>query len=521
MTKADLAKHAQEIKQLFANGRTADAGALCDRLRLAYPESAPLALLASEVYQQLGKFDLMLETASRASRLEPANMTSQLRVIEGYIYCGRIDLALGRLSAIETRMSGDHRMMQSVAEMYLHCQAHGEARRCYQRAADLQPENASYRFNLAAECVALGELDHAEKLFNQVIAGDPTDFGAYQNRSMLKTWGTDNNHVSELSQLLARLPDGHAGEVPLCYALAKEYEDIGESAQSFALLRRGAQARRDKLAYQVKSDVEVMARISQTFDQELLANRVSVNRPVTPVFVLGLPRSGTTLVDRILSSHSQVESLGEINDFAFALIRLANGGGKLEMVDRSARIDFNRLGELYTSGLASYGRRAACLINKTPQNYLYMGLIRLALSHAKIIHLRRHPLDSCYAMYKTLFRMGYPFSYSLEDLGHYYVAYHQLMAHWRATIPDAFIDIDYESLVLNQEESSRRLVQYCGLDWEQRCLEFHKNESVAATASAAQVRKKIYNTSVNRWRDYQQELKPLARFLTENGIDCG
>jgi tetratricopeptide (TPR) repeat protein len=521
MTETGLAKFSDEVKSLLLEGRSADAGAACDRLRSEHPTSAGAQLLASRVYQQLGLFDRMLETASRASGLAPTDVASQLQVVEGLIYCAQINVALNRLSSIEKHAASDHRLMQAVAEMYLHCQSHADARRCYQRAVDLQPGNSDYLFNLAAQCVALGEIDRAEALFSQAIELRPGDFGAYQNRSMLKTWGVDNNHVSQLSRLLERVPPGHPGEIPLCYALAKEYEDLGESVQSFALLQRGAQARRNKLAYKVKTDVDAMARIRQVFDGHHAPGRTVTARAVESIFVLGLPRSGTTLVDRILGSHSQVDSLGEINDFAFALIRLANGSvGKLELIDRSAHLDFERLGDLYTEGLASYGRHATWLTNKMPQNYLYIALIRLALPDSRIVHLRRHPLDSCYAMYKTLFRMGYPFSYSLEDLGHYYLAYHQLMAHWRETIPDAFIDIDYESLVHHQEETSRNLVEYCGLAWEPACLEFHKNDAPAATASAAQVRRKVYNTSVNRWREFEAQLQPLAEFLSANGIDC-
>ncbi|MEI6738420.1 MAG: sulfotransferase [Pseudomonadota bacterium] len=290
------------------------------------------------------------------------------------------------------------------------------------------------------------------------------------------------------------------------------------------MLRRGADSRRKRLAYKVDTDVDVMRRIRQVFDSTLFQKHEQSTSPAGALFVLGLPRSGTTLVDRIVSSHSQVDSLGEINDFALTLTRLSGGirkGGKLELVDASARFDFSRLGQVYMSALASYGRSAPHLINKTPQNYLYVGLIHLAIAGAKIIHLRRHPLDTCYAMYKTLFRMGYPFSYSLDDIGHYYLAYHQLMQHWRDTLPGVFLDVDYETIVAHKEKISRKIIQYTNLPWEDACLDFHKNRAPAATASATQVRQDIYGSSVGKWKAYEKELEPLASFLTKAGIECG
>ncbi|MDX1555954.1 MAG: sulfotransferase [Xanthomonadales bacterium] len=239
-----------------------------------------------------------------------------------------------------------------------------------------------------------------------------------------------------------------------------------------------------------------------------------------PVFIVGLPRTGTTLVDRILSSFDAVASLGEINTMAFAVIRNAGPSrGKLELLERSAAADTHRIGQHYLEGTRGYGLDARWLIDKTPLNYLYIGLIRRALPTAKIIHLRRHPLDSCYAMYKTLFRVGYPFSYSLQDVGRYYMAYRRLMDHWRSSLPGRILDVDYERLVTDQEAETRRILAHCNLEFEQSCLDFHRQKGPAATASAAQVRKPIYSSSVGRWKCYDRQLAPLAGKLKEHGIE--
>jgi hypothetical protein len=521
VTPIDLSQALQEIAGLLRGGQFPAAVALCRRFLPTHPGSAPLQLLASQAFQQVGDFDGMLACARQAAAAQPSLLEARLRLVEAGIYCGQTAAAADELASLERRAGSDPALMQRIAEMYLRCANHVAANRCYRSAVELRPDDARYVYNLASSCVAMGAIDEAETHFDRVITLDPTDVGAYHSRSTLRTWSTDNNHIGELTELQQRLPESHPGQVPLCYAIAKEYEDLGEFERSFDYVRRGAQRRRAMLGYQVGGDVDAMRRIEQVFDARLLRPERGPVTDQRSIFVLGLPRSGTTLVERILASHPQVDSLGEIDDLAFALIRLAAGpGGKLEMVDRSAGIDFRRLGSLYRGSTAGYGLPGPWLIDKTPLNFLYLGLIHLALPGARVVHVRRHPLASCHAMYKSLFRMGYPFSYSLEDIGHYYVAYHRLMAHWRAVIPQSFVDLDYETLVDQQEAASRGLVQHCGLEWDDACLTFHRNASPSATASAVQVRRPLYRTSVDRWRSYERQLEPLARMLESNGIDC-
>ncbi|MFZ6756030.1 tetratricopeptide repeat-containing sulfotransferase family protein [Undibacterium sp. Ji50W] len=518
----------QQLDRHLRHGEQAAAAVLCQQIIAAEPQSLSLHLTASQVWQRLGKFDAMLDMASKAVALSPFHPPALLREVESLVYCGQIAAAREKIKTLEQLADNDAALLQDVAHMYLHCAAHLDAARCYERAVALQPDQALYLFNLASSCVTTGELSKAETLFNRVIALDPADFGACLNRSMLKTWKPEQHHIAQLEQLLLRLPKQHPGEVPLCYALAKEHEDLGDATSSFQYLKRGALRRRNMLAYKGENDVAAMKKIRQTFTAELFSSLSSPQPSQLPtttaeraLFVLGLPRSGTTLVERILSSHSQVGSLGEINNLAFAIMQMAAGpGNKLDMIERSAHINMSQLREIYQHGIAGYGNDAPWLINKTPENYLYLGLIHQAMPHARIIHLRRHPLDSCYAMYKTLFRMGYPFSYSLEDLGHYYLAYHQLMQHWREVLPGRFLDIDYEVLVDQQESSTRAMLAYCDLPWEDACLDFHNNTAPAATASAAQVRQPLYRSSVQRWRSYEEQLAPLAAFLTEHGINC-
>jgi tetratricopeptide (TPR) repeat protein len=441
-----------------------------------------------------------------------------LAAVAPLIRAGRVGEALARLGGIEAEASGDAIVLQHLGEFYTHCGKPADAANCYRRAQALTPDDPRCLYNLATAWIALGGLAEAELLLDKVIRLDPADADAWQNRSTLRRQTPQHNHVDALQAVASRVQPG-PGEVALSYALAKELEDLEQWPESFAWLKRGADRRRSLLSYDVRADIEAMAEIERVFDAEFFAEPIAGLADNSPIFVLGLPRSGTTLVDRIIGAHSEVESLGEINDFAFSLMRLAGaGGGKGDLIRRSADIDPAALGQAYLDSVAGYGRGRARFIDKTPVNFLYIGLIARALPNARIVHVRRRAMDGGYALYKTLFRMGCPYSYDLGDLAAYQLAHRRLMDHWRAVLPGRFLDIDYEALVRMPEDTSRDLIAHCGLEWQEPSLRPHENRAPAATASAAQVREPIHNRSVGLWRRYAEQLAPLASALRAGGV---
>jgi tetratricopeptide (TPR) repeat protein len=520
MSGDNIENQLSELSRLLHAGELPSAAALSSRLLENHPGSAELMLAASQVEQQSGRFDKMLRLAERAFSLEPMNRDIAFRVAECRLYIGDVGAALEILHDLETSGSDDHLLLSRIGEMYVHCGQHEEASRCYQRAMRLNPRHPGYVYNLASSRIAMGRMEEAEQLLNEVIRLDPEDYDAWQNRSTLRKQTADDNHVEQLKFVLEHLEADHPGRTPVCFALARELEDLESFEESFRFLQLGAMSRRKRMQYEVGADVETMSSIASIFNRELFGQSHRGFESDQPVFVLGMPRSGTTLIDRIIASHSQADSLGEINTMAYSVMRTAGGfQGKQELIEKSTRIDFSELGRNYCSGISGFGKTDSRLVDKTPLNFLYIGLIRLAMPNARIVHLRRNPLDNCYAMYKTLFRSGFPFTYSLQDVGRYFIAYRRLMDHWRAVIPGAFLDVDYEKLVTNQEQESRRIIDYLGLDWEDTCLDFHRQSGPAATASAAQVRQPIYVSSVGKWRCYARQLAPLAGKLRDHGID--
>jgi tetratricopeptide (TPR) repeat protein len=479
-----------------------------------------------------------LQAVDQALVRSPADPTLLVRRALCLLALGRTQMALEAASAAQRHAAADAAVWDAIGTFYSQAGEYARAVASYDQAISLSPDHAGYLYNRATVRRYLGRLTEAEQDYDRVIAIRPTDYEAYKNRSDLRPQTAAHNHIAELERTLgalleAGIADG-AGEVQLRYALAKEYEDLGQSENSFRHLELGARRRRSQLRYDVAVDVATADWIIEAFPAVPDGDAAGAEAPASPrgdasssedapIFIVGLPRSGTTLVDRILGSHSMVFSAGELNCFAHCLVeavRRRSGQARVprrELVAQSAQIDFAALGRDYlvnARARAPGGR----FTDKMPLNYLYCGLIRRALPHARISHVHRHPMAAGYAMYKALFKDGYPFSYDLTEIARYYAGYRRLMEHWQATLPATILSLRYEDLVADPSGQTRRLLDFCGLPWEPACMQFHMNSAPATTASAAQVRRPLYESAVALWRRHDAQLAPLRRAFDDLGV---
>ena len=414
-------------------------------------------------------------------------------------------------------------VLTKLGNVFTAVQNFARARACFERAAARAPEIGANHYNLGTALRFAGEFEAAEAAFNEAIRLSPMDHEGIYARSGLRKQTQQRNNIAHLLECADRQwPDWRA-LVHICYALAKEYEDLGDWDQSFAWLKKGADLRKSNTRYDVATDVMKLKTLQRVFRSQAFEHSSGVADD-RPIFVLGLPRSGSTLVERILSAHSEVVSAGELPTFGQKVVELAQplmkaGKPSFEaFAEASLRIDPERLGAEYLQAARFATGGARRFVDKLPFNFLYIGLIRRALPNAKIIHIHRHPMDNCYGMYKVIFRNAYPFSYDLEDLGAYYVAYRALMEHWRSVLPNAIFDIRYEELVRDQEALSRDLIGHCGLEWEGACLTFHLNAAASTTASAVQVRRPINADAIDKWKRFETQLAPLAERLRASGL---
>jgi len=476
-------------------------------------------ILLARACQQLSDFEAMLTHVEHARSLAPERVDLEIMRAEAAIANGLIAQALATLGDAAGRTQ-DPRLLHQVVVLYTQLGRHEPACEVAERLVASGDADAAARLAFASSAVAVGRFGEAMQQLDAVIAARPDQAEAYYTRSSLERQTADSNHVDELRARLSACAPGDAAVVPLSYALGKELEDIGEFDAAFESFRRGAEARRQRLSYDVADDVATMQDIAEIFDERWWQAAAAGDTVSGPIFVCGLPRSGTTLVDRILASHPDVASLGEINDLAYAAMRIGSpAAGKRALMTNLAAADLKTLGAAYWRAARGYGESAPNLIDKTPGNVLYLGLVAKALPAARIIHVRRHPMASGYAMYKSLFRMGYPFSYDLDSIGRYRLAHDRLMSHWQRLFGDRILDVRYETLVDDQERVSRAIVAHCGLDWTDDCLRFHENRAPTATASAAQVREPLYTSARDLWRKYENQLAPLRKVLQAGGVD--
>jgi tetratricopeptide (TPR) repeat protein len=460
-----------------------------------------------------------------ALRVEPRDAKLLINRAQCLLALGRLPEACEAAAAAQLNAPPDAVVFDAIGSLFSHANDQQRALAAFEQAVALAPGNPHFIFNRATVYRFLGRLAEAEADYDRVIALKPADYEAYKNRSDLRTQSVDANHIGELEALIAKGVSDWRGYVQVRYALAKEYEDIGGYAKSFQHLRQGATKRREHMRYDVATDAATVDWIIDAFPAAPRQTGSGEEAPSdAPIFIVGLPRSGTTLVDRILGSHSQVHSAGELDHFALCIVdtvRRGSGAAPLprrELIARSAGLDFPALGREYLERARRTAATDDRFTDKMPLNYLYCGLIRRALPNARIVHVIRRPMAACYAMYKTLFKDGYPFSYDLGEIGRYYIGYRRLMDHWQATMPGAIHSLSYEALVADQAGGTRALLEFCGLEWQDSCIEFHRNPSPTTTASAAQVRRRIYATSVSQWRHYAAELGELSGLLRAAGI---
>jgi len=395
----------------------------------------------------------------------------------------------------------------------------------FQKANELQPGIDRVQSNLGTCCVVLGKIDEAKRIYERLLERHPTH-QQYHYKLALLDKAVNTSHIEQMKSVLRTTGLSPDKNVFLYYGIGKEFEDLAQWEDAFEYFKKAGDAISSVADYDINTDLRLIDKIIEVCDANWLADGAAVTQVGSgskePIFIVGLPRTGTTLADRIISSHSQVRSVGETQFMQMTLRRESGieSDEKMtpEMITASAKLDIGVVGDGYMNSLSYRLGDEPMFVDKLPFNILYLGFIAKAFPNARIVHMKRNPMDSCFSMYKQLFTWAYKFSYTQEGLGAFYPSYIRLVDHWRRVLGDRLIELEYESLVSDQENQTRILLSKLGLEFEEACLNFETSKTATATASFAQVREKIHTRSVDRWKNYKEQLRPLREALESAGI---
>jgi Flp pilus assembly protein TadD len=521
--KPDLAEpHAYLAMTLKELCRLDEAEAAFRRAISFRPESGELYTNLGTVLLSLGRTGEAVSAYRIAIALHPDLADAHNNLGMGLRSLGRLDeaaAALRRAIALRPDFAEAH---NNLGNVLLDQEQLDEAMALYRKAIALRPGYAEAYNNMGLALKDMGRLAEARTAVEQAASLAPRKAAYFRSLGELRRFAAGDPQLAALEELArdaASLPV--AEQIELHFARAKAFEDLGEHGDSFRQLLAGNALKRRQISYDETATLGGLSRTASIFTPRLVRSRENAGIASSlPVFIIGMMRSGTTLIEQILASHPQVFGAGELKLLGNAVAEVGSPAGCPaefpDVVRHMSGAEFRALGARYLAVISQLAPDAARITNKMPSNFILAGLIHLALPNAAIIHAVRDPADTCVSCFSKLFTEEVNHTYDLAELGRYYRQYRSLMEHWRRVLPPGrILDVRYEDVVADLEGQARRMVAHCGLAWDPRCLAFHEAARPVRTASATQVRQPIYGSAIGRWRVHKPLLGPL---LAELGI---
>ncbi len=473
------------------------------------------------VLHDLGRHGDAVLHYEQALRIRPSFAEAHNNLGNALQKLGRHHAAIKRYEAAIMCKPGYAEAHRNLGNALLALNRHHDAIAAFEKALAIDPSKAAVHHDIATAHLLAGDVEGAYQAYQNALALAPRNIGLHLNLASLKPFVADDPRLPALQRLsdeAASLPEND--QIALHFALGKAFSDLKMHERSFRHLLEGNRLKRGQIDYDEAATLSAFSRVREVFTPALMRQKQGAGDPSsTPVFIVGMPRSGTSLLEQILASHSRVFGAGELDAFSEAAEQVLASSADPSLqypanMPTASAADLRRIGERYLEHVRAMAGDASRIVDKMPANFGYVGLIHLALPNARIIHARRDPIDTCLSCFGLLFGEDQPHTYDLAELGRYYSAYARLMRHWEKLLPAGImLEMRYEDVVDDTEAQARRLIAHCGLEWEEQCLAFHSNPRPVRTASVTQVRRPIYRDSVGRWLPHKERLGPLLAAL--------
>ena len=508
----------------LTRGRIREAGECCRQALKIQPDLVEGHFLVGLIGLEAQDRKTAFSAFQSVVKLNPDHAAAWAHLGKLYMSEGQVNLADAALAEMQRIGSEDPLVLDLAGTTLSLMGEHGLAHGFFQRVNELRPQHPPFMLNLANNRVYFGDTDAADTLFREIIKVQPDSPQAHWSLSGSRK-AEDTGHIEQMQDMV-RPANQHPRALAFYhYAIGKEYEDLQQWDQAFEALAKGAAARRGTVEFDEQAEIAMFDYLETHFNQAWFDALGDGEPDPSPIFVLGQPRTGTTLIERIISAHSQVHSAGELQQFGLAMRRLSNYRDpkrfSVGLFESAGALDPKKIGGLYLQTSSKMRGDTPRFVDKLPQNYLLIPFILKALPSAKIVHLVRDPMDACFASYKQLFADAYLHSYDQQEMARHHARYHRLMQVWRERFPGQIFDISYEATAGDLEPNARALIEHLELPWEDACLRFHEQDSAVTTASAVQVREPAHTRSIGRWRRYEQQLQPMLDTLREAGIEPG
>lgn len=501
-------------------GRINEASACCQKLLSAKPDLVEGHFLVGLIALEIKQTGNAIRAFGSVTHLQPAHGAAWANLANLFVRAGQAGRADKALAKAVEHADENPVVLDLIGSVHGQLGEQETAGRWYARALKKEPDSIPFQINQANNYIFLDRVDDAEVLLDRVLERAPGHPNAHWLAANMRR-AQDRDHIDLLESLISKNNNPRALAF-LCYGLGKELEDLEDWDPAFDAFAKGAAARRKTLDFAENREIAMYQAFEETFTKAWLDEGPAGNEDRSPIFVVGQPRTGTTLIERIIVAHSHVHSAGELRQFGHCLRRLGRydepSPQSPKLAEIGKAVDPYKLGTAYLETTATLRGDTPRFVDKLPPNYLYIPLILKALPNAKIVHLQRSPMDACFASFKQLFADAYPHSYEQREMARHHARYFKMMECWRERFGDRFFDISYEDTAANLEPNARALIEFLDLPWEDACLSFHEQSGAVTTASSVQVRQPAHTRSVGRWRRYEAQLAPMRESLEKEDV---